>query len=233
MERAAVVNGPLRTIRRCSLMADTVSEILADLGPAALGVYTYLAQRCNRDGQCWPSYDTIADDCRIQRRYAIKVVKSLEQHGYVVVERRRDGRGGHDANVFTLPHQRTLFGLTPGVHPGEQPGEHPSVLPIRKNKRGTSEEPRTEGSLPFAEFYAGYPRKAARSDAERAWAKLTPDQQRQAIASLPAYVACQQWQDSRYIPYPATFLNKGHWLDAPAAAQPMGAISRLLQGVER
>ena len=116
MERAPVYrDAPVRTIRRTSVMADTVSEILSTLGPAALGMYTSLAQRCTRDGQCWPSYDTIAIDCNVQRRYAIRVIKSLEDAGFIVVERRRDGRGGHDANVFTLPAQRLLSDLFGGI----------------------------------------------------------------------------------------------------------------------
>lgn len=229
MERAPVHReGPVRTIRRTSLMADTVDEILSSLGPAALGIYTYLAQRCNRDGQCWPSYDTIAIDCNVQRRYAIRVMRSLEEHGFVVIERRRDGRGGHDANVFTLPGQRVLFGL-PGERGSDRPGDHPSVLPIRKNQRGTAQRNSTEEGLPFDLFYAPYPRKMARADAERAWARLDPEQQQRAIDALPAFIACEQWQDPKYIPYPATWINKGHWQDTPAEAAG-GLVTWLLTG---
>lgn len=235
MERSPVERaGPVRHIRRTSVMADTVDAILSTLGPAALGVYTYLAKRCNRDGQCWPSYDTIAADCGIQRRYAMRVIKALEDEGFVVVERRR-GRSGNDSNLFTLPHQRELFGLS-GDHGGDVAGDHgsdhPGVLPIRKNvekEPARNERTKDENAHPFDLFYAAYPRKRQRDAADRAWRKLTDEQRERVMTVLPRFAASRQWADPQYIPYPATWLNSGDWKDDPVSAPAAGgAITRLM-----
>ena len=66
----------------------------------------------------------------------------------------------------------------------------------------------------FDEFYRNFPRKIAKRDAEKAWAKLTPDEQRQAIEALPKHT--RYWDATttkEYIPYPATWLNAARWED--------------------
>lgn len=66
----------------------------------------------------------------------------------------------------------------------------------------------------FAEFYRIYPRKIAKRDAEKAWAKLTLEDKQQAIEALPKHI--RYWDATttkEYIPYPATWLNAGRWED--------------------
>ncbi len=66
----------------------------------------------------------------------------------------------------------------------------------------------------FAEFWQLFPKKIAKRDAEKAWAKLTPDEQRQAIEALPKHT--RYWDATttkQYIPYPATWLNAARWED--------------------
>lgn len=60
-------------------------------------------------------------------------------------------------------------------------------------------------SAEFSEFWSIWPKKVARFDAQKAWSKLTTAEQRAAVEALPSHIA--QWDDSRYIPYPATWLN--------------------------
>jgi hypothetical protein len=61
----------------------------------------------------------------------------------------------------------------------------------------------------FTEWYAIYPKKVARKDAEKAWKKLSVDEQAQAIEALPNHI--KYWDlkgtDKEYIPYPASWLN--------------------------
>lgn len=67
----------------------------------------------------------------------------------------------------------------------------------------------TETGALFEEFYAIYPKKVGRKDAERAWRKLKPEQKRKAVDTLPSHKrywdACQT--EKPFIPYPATWLN--------------------------
>ena len=67
----------------------------------------------------------------------------------------------------------------------------------------------------FAEFYALYPRKMGRKDAERAWNRLTPIQQAECLEAMPNYLKYWKVKETAkdFIPYPASFLNAERWTD--------------------
>ena len=69
--------------------------------------------------------------------------------------------------------------------------------------------------MTFAVFYGLYPRKMARKDAEKAWKKLTTDQQLECIEAMPNYLKYWKIKETAkdFIPYPATFLNQERWTD--------------------
>ena len=79
----------------------------------------------------------------------------------------------------------------------------------------------------FCDFYAKYPVKQARQDAEKAWVKITPDETlREAImAGLANAKGSEEWHEDggKYIPHPATFLNRRRWEDVytPVGARPI------------
>lgn len=66
----------------------------------------------------------------------------------------------------------------------------------------------------FEEFYAAYPRRAARGDAVKAFcaalAKVTPDV---LIAGAKRYAVEVQGTETKYVKYPATWLNAQCWTD--------------------
>jgi hypothetical protein len=76
------------------------------------------------------------------------------------------------------------------------------------HERGTIEP---EG---FSAFWAAYPRKTAKQDAARAYAKLKPDAALLSVI-LAAISAQQGWRPWRegFIPHPATWLNAQRWTD--------------------
>ena len=67
----------------------------------------------------------------------------------------------------------------------------------------------------FNEFYALYPRKMGRKDAERSWNRLTPAQQEECLVAMPNYLKYWKIKETAkdFIPYPATFLNNERWTD--------------------
>ena len=69
--------------------------------------------------------------------------------------------------------------------------------------------------MSFQDFYSLYPRKMARKDAERAWNRLTPTQQKECLEALPNYLKYWKIKETQkdYIPYPASFLNQERWTD--------------------
>ncbi|MDQ7790317.1 MAG: DUF4373 domain-containing protein [Clostridia bacterium] len=81
----------------------------------------------------------------------------------------------------------------------------------------------------FDEFWHRYPRKKSKGQAERAWAKLNPDEQlHEAILDgLERAKTSADWvKDSgAFIPYPATWLNARGWEDEhrPARGSPPGS----------
>ena len=74
----------------------------------------------------------------------------------------------------------------------------------------------------FDEFWKLYPRKVQRMHAEKAFKKATKRVQAEEILmGLRAQLASGEWGDRQYIPYPATWLNRGGWevelLHSPAS----------------
>lgn len=66
----------------------------------------------------------------------------------------------------------------------------------------------------FDRFYQAYPRKKSRGVAERAFARLNPDDQLvdEMIAGVDRSMQSEQWRNG-FIPYPASWLNAKGWLD--------------------
>ena len=69
-------------------------------------------------------------------------------------------------------------------------------------------------SLPtFLDFWLLYPRRVAKKDAMRAWVKLTPPQQIEAVTAMVEWRRIWQTKDVEYLPHPATWLNGERWED--------------------
>lgn len=95
--------------------------------------------------------------------------------------------------------------------------------------QGDPPNPRKRGSVHefppgFDAFWSAYPRKTAKPEAVKAFARLKPDEK--LLAVLLAAIARQrvspQWTKDRgeFIPHPATWLNGRRWEDATGASGP-------------
>lgn len=73
----------------------------------------------------------------------------------------------------------------------------------------------TEPNNAFAEFWDIYPKKVAKKDARRAWAKLKPDSILLAkiFTAVVQQKKTEQWKNRQYIPNPASWLNGERWED--------------------
>ena len=76
----------------------------------------------------------------------------------------------------------------------------------------------------FAAFWGAYPRKIDKDRARRAWRKLRPDREltAQMLRSIQEWKQCEQWQEERLIPHPATWLNNRRWEARPPAPRQGG-----------
>jgi hypothetical protein len=69
--------------------------------------------------------------------------------------------------------------------------------------------------MTFSEFWSAYPRRVARLAAEKAWKRLSAEQQKDAIEGLSRY---KQWLalcgvEHAYILHASTYLNQQRWTD--------------------
>lgn len=67
----------------------------------------------------------------------------------------------------------------------------------------------------FNRFYDAYPKKRSRGAAEKAFAKLAPDNETVdlMLAAIARTMASGEWADPQFIPYPASWLNAKGWMD--------------------
>ncbi len=69
----------------------------------------------------------------------------------------------------------------------------------------------------FEEFWQAYPRKVGKDAAQKAYEKREPSAELLAsmLAAIKAQSQSEAWRkdDGQFIPYPATWLNQGRWMD--------------------
>jgi phage replication O-like protein O len=67
----------------------------------------------------------------------------------------------------------------------------------------------------FEIFWAKYPKKRSRATAEKAFAKLNPNEQllSDLMTGLERAVTSEQWSNPKFIPHAASWLNAGGWMD--------------------
>lgn len=209
------------------------------LGAYAFRVLIGLGQFADADGIAWPSLATISRVTGIARTNLPKLIKQLEDTGYLTRERRVDECGDststryqlafevssteitgviptHDTRVIPPDDTVSSHGMTRGVIPLDALTTH------KGTSQGTahSEQPTLSLVEPsdsgFERFYGAFPLKKGRGQAERAYrAALKSATPETLLAGAIAYATERHGQDPKYTAYPATWLNGKRWLDAP------------------
>jgi DNA-binding transcriptional ArsR family regulator len=107
-----------------------------------------LADNASDVGECWPSYQHIADQCEISKRSVMNHITALCDAGLLRKEIRKGGPKGNSSNVYFL----TLDGGAPPapgvvqkIHPGSAAGSPPSESPAPGGSAAVA--PRTSHSL--------------------------------------------------------------------------------------
>ena len=77
-----------------------------DLPHRAVAVYTYLHDRADKNGECWPSVKTIANDIKLSPATVRRAIKDLKKAGLIKTEQRYREKGGKSTLLFRLK-QRT------------------------------------------------------------------------------------------------------------------------------
>lgn len=114
-------------------------------------------------------------------------------------------------------HENGPTGAVLSTHGGLTEGsvsDHGGLTGGKEQGTGNREPSSASADGGFTEFWATYPRKVSKPDAERAWAKATKAADpAEIIAGLTAYLPKWANTEAKFIPHPATWLNGHRWTD--------------------
>lgn len=166
----------------------------------------------------------LAEMTEMQRSHAGEAVSSLSDKKVFLI---RDGRYGKVIGI-NKNYSKWLCSQI-GTRPKSgnacsQIGK--SGVPNRDTQETIPKDNTKKGFSSFDKFWAEYPKKKSRGQAEKAWAKLNPSEQLVAeiAAALKRAKTSGDWQEQggKFIPYPASWLNAKGWLDEIAPDAPTG-----------
>jgi hypothetical protein len=155
----------------------------------------------------------------------------LERQGMIAV--RRDAL----QNVVTVcNYDAYQFATSETDAQGDAQEAHNGRKLKKENKSKNDKKSKEVHTLGFDDWYAVYPRKKQPDDARRAYAKLiasgtiTEAELLDRTKTFAVSWKSRPAEDQRFIPYPASWVNKAGYADeidrAPAAAPIRGAIGR-------
>ncbi|EER8432337.1 helix-turn-helix domain-containing protein [Escherichia coli] len=211
-----------------------------------------LADNANDNGECWPSYQHVADQCEVSRSTVKSHIRALEEMGLLKREFRRKGEL-NQSNVFylTLDNAQQIqpesggAGAALGGGAGAAPRTYHSFEPVNEPKNIMFEHVRTECEKTpdrheetykaFEEiFWCAGMRKAGKKNAAsafrtqfREWRKTTRGTASEFATMLAEDIACRlgkQFGFDRLLP--SSYLNGQRWNDEkPETIQPQSKPS--------
>lgn len=203
-----------------------------------------LADNANDNGECWPSYQHVADQCEVSRSTVKSHIRALEEMGLLKREFRRKGEL-NQSNVFylTLDNAQQIQPESGGA--GADPRTYHSFEPVKEPKNIMFEHVRTEcektpdrheeTDKAFEEiFWCAGMRKAGKKNAAsafrtqfREWRKTTRGTASEFATMLAEDIACRngkQFGFDRLLP--SSYLNGQRWNDEkPETIQPQSKPS--------
>lgn len=73
-----------------------------DLQHRAVTVYIYLADRANRDGECWSAIPIIAQELKLSQSTVRRALQDLRKAELLETEQRYRSKGGKSSLLFRL-----------------------------------------------------------------------------------------------------------------------------------
>ena len=73
-----------------------------DLPHRAVAVYTYLYDRADKKGECWPSVNTIAGDIKLSPATVRRAIKDLKKSGLIENKQSYCEQGGKSSLLFKI-----------------------------------------------------------------------------------------------------------------------------------
>lgn len=183
-------------------------EVLNHRQCVLLGVINSLS---NKRGYCYASNKALVEIVNTSSKSLERDLKLLEQKKLIFRELLRD------SNLTVLERR-----ITPLNHPPQFGGHLPSSLadtpPLQNGSSNTDTSldinKKDNYSSDFDKIWILYLKKGVKKTAYKAWVRLSSNQQREALAHIPLFIAHHQsHKKMTYLPHFATYLNQQRWND--------------------
>jgi len=185
-----------------------------------LGIANHLG-----DQGAWPSISTLARYANASERSVKRDIQELIELGELKVEvQNAPTRTQYKTNLYWLTIGSgvtdSASGVTDWVSRGDSSGKS-GVTPVgTQNIILTIKEPSMKQvDIDFDNFWKLYPKKVAKADALKAWKVATKKKTADELLKLTKAYAEGKLPEGKYIPYPASWLNKGLY-ESVEVAQP-------------
>jgi hypothetical protein len=168
-----------------------------------LGIANHLG-----DQGAWPSISTLARYANASERSVKRDIQELVQLGELKVElQNAPTTQQYKTNLYWITIDS---GVTAQVSRGDSSGKS-GVTPVgTQNIIRTIREPSLKSDLEsFDTFWTLYPKKVAKADALKAWKQVLKKKTADEMIGLTKAYSESKLPDMTYIPYPASWLNKG------------------------
>lgn len=144
-----------------------------------------LADNANDQGECWPSYQYIADQCEMSKRSVMIHINKLIEDGLLKKEHRLGGEKFNKSNLYTLMvGAGDSLGVVQEIHPpsagdslggsaGDAPRTYHSLEPIIKPLDHPTDNRALSMEEQFNKWWKYYPKKVARAKALSIWKSKT------------------------------------------------------------
>lgn len=73
-----------------------------ELPHRAVAVYIYLADRANKDGECWPGIPTIARELKLSESTVRRALRDLRKAKIIETEQRYRAKGGKSSLLYKI-----------------------------------------------------------------------------------------------------------------------------------
>lgn len=190
-----------------------------------------LADNANDQGECWPSYQHIADQCEMSKRSVMVHIEALIESGFLRKEYRLGGEKGNKSNVYTLAFPSKVVqeihhpsaGDSLGGSAGAAPRTSHSLEPIKEPcvdlKKSTADDDFIQNE--FNRFWRNYPTKKAVRVAEASFKKLVKGKKESQVRFyvdliLNYHLDCiERAETGADKLHAATLINQKRWEDNP------------------
>lgn len=147
----------------------------------------------------------------------------LSQSGHTLVLPKFDRHNGKTAKNRALTNERVAKSRILKRESNDECNAPTVTKTVTREEKRREEKKKETTSVGFADFWAAYPRKIAKGEAEKAWSKLKPSPglTTKIVSAVNAAAGCEQWarDGGKFIPHPATWLNGKRWEDEGAPAK--------------